>query len=327
MKISGNPVYLSPADFYNLRIYFDDKTLASSLIELNESVVTLKDFINQLAFEGFSSDKTDAESVFILLNSRVRKFIEEELLAEEGFKRGLDKLPGVRSQLGIWKENYLYQLMQSKYLDSVDVSEEEVFNYYSERHKEENYPLLVNVIEILTDSLSAIEEILNEIERGKDIRQLAIEHTKRSWVKTNDGEFGLFPVYMHGEIGKIAETMNIGEIYGPLKVPEGYSVFKLIDKKEEKTISPEPFEKVREDYIEKIGYKKTRVMLTNHTADLAVKYGVSINEEVLKNIPVTNINAFGFRHLGFGGRITAAPLIAPDNEWVEKWIRKMDVIQ
>src|SRR5690606_24999032 len=170
LNISGDPVYLSPRDFYNLKISFNDKTLASSLIDLDESTVTLKDFINQLAFEGFNSEKTDAESIFILLNRRVRKFIEEELLAEEGYRRELDKLPGVQSQLGIWKENYLYQLMQSKYLDSVKVSEEEVFDYYSERHKKENYPLLVNVIEILTDSLSAIEEILNEIERGKDIR-------------------------------------------------------------------------------------------------------------------------------------------------------------
>jgi hypothetical protein len=172
-----------------------------------------------------------------------------------------------------------------------------------------------------------VEMILKEIENGKDIRQLALEFTKRSWVKEKNGEFGLFPSFMHGEIGSIAERMEIGEIYGPLKVPEGYSVFKLIDRKEEKTIPPEPFEKFRERYATDLAHKKAKIILNNYTAELAVKFGVSIDEDILERIPVTNINSFGFRHLGFGGRLTAAPLIAPNTGWVEKWINKMSIIQ
>jgi parvulin-like peptidyl-prolyl isomerase len=271
--------------------------------------------------------QADAESIFNLLNKKVRKFIEDELLAREGYRLGLNNSYEVQSQLKIWKENYMYQLMQSYYADSVKVSEEELVNYYNERHKEENYPVLVNVIEVLSDSLSTIEKIMEEINQGKDIRELALKYSKREWVKEKNGEFGLFPVYMHEEIGRIAETMEVGEIYGPLKVKEGYSVFKLIDKREEKIVPPEPLEKLKDNYIKQLSFRKAKQMMINKTADLAIKYGVSINDEMLKEIPVTNINAFGFRHLGFGGRITAAPLIAPDYNWVRKWIEKMEIIQ
>ena len=168
---------------------------------------------------------------------------------------------------------------------------------------------------------------MEEINHGKDIRELALKYTKREWVKEKNGEFGLFPVFMHGEIGRIAETMEVGEIYGPLKINEGYSVFKLIDKRKEKIIPPEPYEKFKENYFKSLKFQKAKLMMNNKTADLAIKFGVSINHEILKDIPVTNINSFGFRYLGFGGRITAAPLIAPNNNWVEKWIEKMDIIQ
>ena len=45
-----------------------------------------------------------------------------------------------------------------------------------------------------------------------------------------------FPITEHGEIGRIASTMNVGDIYGPLELKEGYSIFKLIDKQEQKII-------------------------------------------------------------------------------------------
>ncbi|MCK7516464.1 MAG: peptidylprolyl isomerase [Ignavibacteriales bacterium] len=48
--------------------------------------------------------------------------------------------------------------------------------------------------------------------------------------KKSNGEYGLFPVTENGEIGRIASTMNVGDIYGPLELKEGYSIFKLIDK-------------------------------------------------------------------------------------------------
>ena len=87
-------------------------------------------------------------------------------------------------------------------------------------------------MKFLTDSLEIIESVVRELEKGADFRKLASLHTKRTWTKNNGGEFGFFPVTMYGDIGRIAATMNIGEIYGPIKLPEGYSIFKLIDKRE-----------------------------------------------------------------------------------------------
>lgn len=320
-------IYLSADDILLLEDSIGEKFLALPLVKLESETITLKEFIRYLAFDGFSLQNYDIESVFKLIDSKMRTFIEYELLAKEGYKRNLDKLPDVQKQVNMWKENYLYQFLQSQFLDSVSVSEEEAYQYYLSIQKEEKYPTLVNIIEIFTDSIEIVEKIMIEMEKGIDFREIALKYNKRESTKKNGGEYGLFSIHMHGDIGRVAAKMEIGGISDPIKIPEGFSIFKLIDKQNEKTIPPKPFEKFKNEYIRELGYNKARIKMINFTVNLALKYGVSINFELLKTIPVTNINAFGFRHLGFGGRLTAAPLIAPDIDWVDKWIDKLQIIQ
>ncbi|MHB9013096.1 MAG: hypothetical protein ACYC49_12850 [Ignavibacteriaceae bacterium] len=55
------------------------------------------------------------------------------------------------------------------------------------------------------------------------------------------------------------------------------------------------------------------VQLT-YTAELANEYGVSINDNALKSLKLSNVNMFTYRFMGFGGRITAIPYLVP---WYE----------
>jgi hypothetical protein len=125
---------------------------------------------------------------------------------------------------------------------------------------------------------------------------------------------------MYGDIGKIAATMNVGEIYGPLKVPEGYSVFKLIGKKEPETKLAQPFEKVKDELRKELEYQKGHKAIMDFTAKLAKKFGISVDGSVLKDVQVTNLNAFGFRYLGFGGRTTAVPIMMPNVDWIDMYL-------
>ena len=306
---------------------FGADSLKQNFIEFEEEPVTLKNYIRMLAFDGFSASDYRITYIRALLDARTKYLIEQELLAREGFKRGYNLLPEVQSNVNMWMDNYLMQVLKNQFMDSVSVSDNEVFSYYQKRQKAEKYPQLVNIIEILTDSLETINFILRELKEGKDFRELAIKFTKREWVKKNNGEFGLFPVSSHGEIGRIAATMNVGDIYGPLTLPEGYSIFKLIDKKDSTTIKPEPYEKVKDEYKRELAYRKLRFKMNNYTANLAIKYGVSINYDLLNSIEVTNINSFALRKLGFGGKITAVPIVAPNTDWVNPWLEKLKVLQ
>ncbi|MGB5849289.1 MAG: peptidylprolyl isomerase [Ignavibacteriaceae bacterium] len=327
-RISDNNLYnLLAEDVNTIENEFGRDSLKLILIEFENDPHTLKQFIRILAFDGFASEDYEIQFVRKLLDTKTRQIIERELLAKEGFERGYNLLPEVQADVNMWTDNYLFQMLQNKFLDSVKVSDDEVYSYYKQLNEEEKYPQLINIIEILTDSMEIVDIIFQEIRDGKEFNELAKQYTKREWTKKNSGEFGFFPSSQFGEIGRIAVTMKIGEIYGPLKVPEGYSIFKLIDKRDSVTAASQSYEKVKDEYKRELLYLKSKLRMDSYTVDLAIKYGVGIDFGLLESIQVTNISSFALRKLGFGGKITAVPIVAPNVDWVQPWQKKIEVIQ
>jgi parvulin-like peptidyl-prolyl isomerase len=318
-------VNLDVQDVIKIEREFGVDSLQMPVFEFENGSESLKYFIEAISFDGFSSKKVDIKSVASVLDMKVRAEMEHELLASEGLKEGLDKLPQVQKDIEMWRSNYMAQALQSKFLDSANVSDNEVYDYYKKFYYDEYYPEQVNIIEVLTDSPEVVEKVLAALKNGEDIRNLARLYTQRSWTKNKDGEFGYFPVVMYGDIGKIAATMKVGDIYGPLKVPEGYSIFKLIGKKEPQTKLAQPFDKVKDDLRKELEYRKEHKAITDYTVKLAKKFGISIDGNTLKEVQVTNLNAFGFRYLGFGGQTTAVPIMMPNVDWVDQYIESSNI--
>ena len=313
-------VFLDVSDLLNIENQLGADTLDMKFIKLDDSPITVKQFLREFIFDGFYSANVKPNVIAAKMNSRVKSFIEMEMLAREGYKRGLQNLPEVKSSISMWRDNYLAKILKNMLLDSVKVSDAEVYDYYSNRNAIEESSLIeVNILEILSDSLEVIESVLNDLARGVDFRRLASLHTKRTWTKNNGGEFGFFPVTMYGDIGSIAAQMNIGEIYGPIKLSEGYSVFKLIDKRENSVDTIMSFDESKENIRKNLAYKKLSDFFIDYTVKLANKYGVSINEQLLNAISVSDLSMFVYRYMGFGGRINAVPMALPFTEWFSPW--------
>lgn len=311
-------VNLDTEDILRIEAEFGTDSLQMPFIKFKKDPLSVQEFLRYFILDGFYSSDVQPKIIAAKINSRIRTLIEQELLAREGYKRGLQNLPEVKSSIAMWKYNFLSKIYGNNLKDSIKITEDDVYNYYLEKTKNNMNSTKVNILEILTDSLKVIEKVLNQLDKGKDFRTLASIHTKRKWTKDNGGEFGFFSSTMYGDIGKIAAKLKIGEVYGPLKVPEGYSIFKLIDKKETKDSLPD-FQKVKDELKKELRYKKTESLFVDKTVQLAKKYNVKINDEALKSLKVFDLNMYTFRYFGFGGRIIAVPITIPFTEWVEPW--------
>lgn len=323
----GDPVFLLADEVVSIEEQLGVDSLKMSFILLDENPISLKQFIRTIAFDGFKVTDCRIEAVRAALDLMARRTIEQELLAEEGYKHNLQLLPEVRNQVQMWFDNYLFQMLQNKFSDSLNVSDEEVYKYFQSVVESKNPVVMVNIVEVLTDSLELIDFIINELSKGAEIKQLAEKYTQREWTKDQGGEFGLFPVNKFGELGRIASQMEVGDIYGPLKLPEGYSIFQLIDKKHRDDSLSVPFEKLKDDYKSELLHNKLMQKMNDYTLQLALEYGIDINPDLLNSIEVTGINSFAIRYLGFGGKITAVPLVTPNNSWVESYLKKIINIQ
>lgn len=317
----NNLINLDVYDLLEIENELGADTLKMEFINIEGEIVTTSDYLQALIFDGYNSTDYKINFIRASLDNRTRRFIEHELLYREGLKRNYDQNPLVRNEVKTWQENYMFQMLKDQFRDSAEVTDKEVYELYQKQNQQESYPMLVNIIEILTDSLQTVDKIYSEINTGTDFKELAKKYNKRDWTKKNNGEYGFFPVTQYGEIGRIASTMEVDDVYGPLKLEEGYSIFKLIAKENEKIVQPQPFEKVKNQYKQDMLYQKLGKKITDFTYALSVKFGISMDLDLLESIKVTTIPSFAMRFLGFGGKITAVPLIAPNVDWAEQWIK------
>lgn len=289
-------------------------SLKKIFIKFGTNPVTLQQFLDEFMFEGFYTTSTDPKIIAGQLNSRVKRQIELELLSNEAYKKGLENLPEVQSSLDVWKDNYLATLYKKNIVKNVSNKDEDVKSFLNENSEMIFKDNKVNIIEILTDSLFIIEQALKFQNDENAFREFAKQHSKRKWVRENNGEFGLFSVTQYGDIGKIAESMEIGDVYGPLETSDGYSIFKLIDKRTdtlETTILTEELKK-------KVQYNRIVDVLEEKVIELAGKYNFSYDEKLLKSLNLLNAQMVVYRYMGFGGRITAFPYSTPFYKWKEK---------
>ena len=320
-----DPIFMEVGDVQKMEKEFGPDSLKMSIIEFKTNPISLDDYIRRLIFKGFSSYKDDVPTIASLLSTVTRSIIEHELLARQGYKEKLNYLPNVQEDLTMWRQNYLMQMLQEKFIDSANVSDSTVYQYYLKMNKNEFYPEEVNIVEVMNNDPKIIEKVISELKKGVDIHKLAMEYTERNFTKKQNGEFGYFPVTKYGKIGEIASTMKVGELYGPLKLPEGYSIFKLIGKRPAKVDTAQPFDKTKDELRHYLVMQKEHKAMTDYTVYLAKKFGVYIDMPVLESIKVTHVNAFGYRYLGFGGRITAVPLMAPNVDWVDPYLKSLNI--
>ena len=155
---------------------------------------------------------------------------------------------------------------------------------------------------------------------------LATTYNQREWTKLSNGEWGFFNPTIAGEIGRRATGMDIGQIYGPIKVKEGYSIFKLIDKKNQIGIQNTILDKDSLKLIRiKLALSKMDNLINDKTISLAKKYKISLDEQLLKKIETSEINTFTYRFIGFGGKIAAFPITIPMYDWYKQYELKKEI--
>lgn len=319
LKETNGKIYLRGVEVNSVLVLLDDNVKNKDFIKLKTKTIKPDYFLNQLSMDGFFVSDISEKSIRASLSSYIRKFIEDEMLSMEAMKKGFDKDKNVKRDLSMWGDAYLSKLVMADLLNSIKNPDDELQKIYEMNDWSEAMPDLVNVVEILTDKLEVVETVLKKISEGYDIKQLAKEYTLRDSLRSKNGEFGLMSAAKLGEIGKASLKMNVGDIYGPIKTDEGYSIFKLIDRQPDSSYHKKNFTDVKNEIDTKLTFSKFEKNVNEYTAKLAVKYGVEINENVLNSLSNSFLNLVVVRYMGFGGEIFAVPNTEQFSGWYKLW--------
>ena len=316
----GEKIPISNEELSQLVYSLEKDSLNQDYVFFDKDPITLKEYLRDFSFEGFYTFTTDLNTIAAQLKSRAKRQIELELLSREAYSKGIESIPEVNSSTELWKENYLATLLKRDIVVNTELTDSDIKDYFKTQESDTLNQNQYNIIEILTDDLEIIKQALSFSNNNESLKKFAVENTLRERVKVNGGEFGYFSVSEFEDIGKIVESMEIGDVYGPLETEGGYSIFKLIDIKENKIDVTEA--EIDESIKRTIKYKKIMSQLENLAAQLAEEYNITINSELLKSLELLNAQMIVYRYMGFGGRIQAFPYSSPFYKWKEKWEQK-----
>jgi parvulin-like peptidyl-prolyl isomerase len=325
-SLVNNEIQINEADILKVLKSIDLKDLKSNFIVLESRPATIEDFLYYLIYQKVYYNFKDRIKFKRRLSAMIRNYIEDETLAREGYKLGLDKLSSVNNDLKVWRDYYLAEVLMNSYTDSIKISEVEIQTPRSKIEKKDTSVLQINIVEILTDNLDDIDSVIAGLKSGKDMKVLAKIYSKRKWTKASSGEWGFFNPSGAGEIGRIAASLKVGEIYGPLKTPDGYSIFKLIDRRQTKVKTENPEEAESDNILKmKIALTKMDKIINSKTAAFANKFEIKFYEEILNRIQVSELNTFTYRLIGFGGKIAAFPITTPMYEWYKTYLNQKQI--
>jgi parvulin-like peptidyl-prolyl isomerase len=274
----------------------------------------------------FTLNTISQKSIVDQLNIKVRSFIEQSVLTQKALDLNLSNSPELKRDLMMWSENYLSQIAIDKFVKNLSVTQEELYKFYKSNYNSVAQIPRINILEILNNDLEIIEKVLIELEDGKDFRELVKKYSQREIVKNNGGEWGLFPITEGGDLGKAAAALKIGEITGPIKTADGYSIIKLINRTTSMDSSSLSYDSLKTFLELQVRLNKIELFLNNSTADLAVEKGVKINESLFNSIETIPIKIFTVRFLGFGGKITAFPLTVPNYTWYNDYKNRSKIL-
>ena len=319
VKFRGNVFKIGEEDIPTIKNKFNSEELDKPIIKFVKDPISLSKFLNYMSFQDLEFNSPDSAHIFNRLNAYISLYIQNTLLAREAMERGYDKLPEVSSELNIWKDYYLSQEMMKNIFNREVVSDIDAYKFFVKTNRMVQQPDQFKIAEILTDNLDKIYLILKELERGVEFNELVQKYSINDSLKNKSGESGYFKILEKGEIGKAVSKMKVGEVYGPIKTPEGYSVIKLLDKKVGKKEKVATFEEAKEDIKNILKTEKMYKNLDEITAQLALDNGVEINEHLLNSLKVSSINMLVIRRFGFGSQFLAVPFMSNFSTWFKKY--------
>lgn len=318
--------FLDEGDYSGIRTDLGKNILSNPLFSIYKKNVPLEDFLATLAFKEFGVISTDSVTVYRKLNQYLKIFIEEQLITSEAHKKNLLNEPAVKYELEMWKDNYLAQMLKVSYLDSVTVSDNEVFDYYLNKVAKDSNIMLLNLQLVSLGNLDEISEILDQIRDGKDFGALIKKYGKTDLLVDENGETGLKPLILLGDIGTVAGSLETNQLYGPVRRNDSYSLFKVIEKKESGDSLKISFESDKQMLRNQLRLQKLSDLLNKKTTEFASGKTFNVNENVLRNTGTIQVKMFVHRLMGFGGRIAAVPVTDNWTDWIDTYQLKKNLL-
>jgi parvulin-like peptidyl-prolyl isomerase len=293
--------------------------LQRPFVELSERPLMFGEAIESLRNLRLGFPSLEENSFYRALNSHLRTVVETELVAREGYRQNLQYSENVKRDLQTWSNYWSSRYLMWQVDDSVSISNEELLSPLLSSMQAIGSAYEVNIQEVLCDSIAASIRVLDEYSRGSSLSELAKRYSRRTEWKDRGGVSQFIPLNRYSEITCRAFLADTGAVIGPVKTNDGYSVFKVLGKRSLGGSFMPTADSVTINIRNNLLSKKRSRSMSTYVANLAKNYSVDVRYEKLPGVKIQPANMFTHRIIGFGGVITATPILYPNWEWMKEY--------
>ncbi|MCB0747022.1 MAG: hypothetical protein KDC90_06100, partial [Ignavibacteriae bacterium] len=165
-------------DSYDLKLFEKEiglNKLEKDFLIFSPNPIKLLSFMNELSFSSFIVPASNLDSIKIKLHLFLKDYIKYELLAREGYNRGLEKSQNVTEWVKIWYENFLLKKKKNEYFNNSNklLNYSEIKDYIAEEKTntiegEEIFNKFISSTIELSDKFKykINEKLFSQIEQG-----------------------------------------------------------------------------------------------------------------------------------------------------------------
>ncbi len=157
-----------------------------------------------------------------------RRFLDElitrELLMQEARKLGLDQNDAIRDRTQRYREQLILdELLKDRIKAKVELSKEELDDFYEKHARELLTPLKVQVSQMLLPNISAAKDLEHQVNQGGDFAKFAQRYSIDDKTKAKGGDLGPYRKdLVVPEVDEVIQTLKPGFVSAPIKADAGY---------------------------------------------------------------------------------------------------------
>lgn len=269
----NNPIQVSatakPAEDANAPLSAD------VLAKVGDWTLTTEDFnarlknLKELAPE---FDIKDAKSKKLVLD----ELVNQQLLVKEAETNGTAEKKEVIEAVNEFKRTVLVRESINGLVGNIQATEQEAQDYYNQNKDTFIEPANWHLREIVVPAEAEAKEILIEVLKGTDFAEIAKTRSKSKSAAAG-GDLG-FQKDLDLSVVRAVSSLEAGGISSVVKVPDGYAIVKLEEKKGGKPLN---FADIKKDIVDGLTDLKRRQALISHIDELKQKTNVKVNESLL----------------------------------------------
>ena len=212
--------------------------------------------------------------------------VPDALFIEAALREGLDQEEEVMQWLARKREQELVVQLRVQVLqERVSISAEDIRREYEENPGRYMQPTQIEIQEILVSTEEEAKDLLERLRRGASMGDLVRQYSKRApELRDEEGRrrFTVAAAAVYGRLVAAARKAPVGELIGPLQVREGYSIFKVLSREQQRASFEEAQKRVRAT----VNWIKKQQVFEQFLSELRTKYAaqVEVREENLKRV-------------------------------------------